>query len=124
MAFFVGDSNLRSSIEENQTVLGNIFTEGTTFEQAGSNDALKIVLAGETSQYTKIFIGTILNEIAVKGKAAKTRDEVINNVTKQQAEIIKTFAIANPDVEVMVIPPFCAPTPSGCQINSGSLLFP
>jgi hypothetical protein len=108
MIYFIGDSNLRGSIEDNQALVGTLFNDPPIFEQAGSNEAVKATLETieEIGRYSQIYIGTLLNEITVKGKVAKTRDEVIAQVTKSQADIIQSFASINPKTEFLIIPPF------------------
>ena len=82
MILFVGDSNLRNVIEENQRGIQTKLGEDVGFEQAGTNEALESILeATVISNYSRIVVATILNEVAAKGKAAKTRDEVINTIT-------------------------------------------
>jgi hypothetical protein len=108
MIYFIGDSNLRGSIEDNQKDLEALFNESSIFEQAGTNEALMATLESieDISRYSKIYVATLLNEITAKGKVAKTRDEVISQVTKTQAEIVQKFASQNLGTEFLVVPPF------------------
>ena len=119
MTLFIGDSNLRASIEENQTYLKTLFSGNTTFEQAGTNDAVKIILekVPDEDTYGKIFIGTILNEIAYKGKPAKTRDEIINTITRQQAELVKIYLANSQTLTSSSSLRSCVRTLSGCQTS-------
>ena len=99
MTTFIGDSNLRNVVEEHQRLLQTKFKGDIVFEQAGTNEALKAVL--ETADLTlcsKVVVATILNEIAVKGKVAKTRDEIINTTTKEQLDIVTKYADDYPGV--------------------------
>ena len=106
MILFVGDSNLRNVVEENQTALKATLKEDIAFEQAGTNEALKTVLeAAILSDYTRVVIGTILNEIAAKGKTVKTRDDIINSVTKEQADIVAGHAGNHPDTLFIILQP-------------------
>jgi len=108
MIYFIGDSNLRGSIEENQNLLEEIFNSSSIFEQAGSNEAIKATLETieDITKYSKIYIASLLNEITIKGKLVKTRDEIINQVTKTQAEIVSHFASKHPSTEFLIVPPF------------------
>jgi hypothetical protein len=108
MIYFIGDSNLRGSIEDNQQDLEKLFNEPSIFEQAGSNEALKATLDTITdiTRYSKIYIATLLNEVTVKGKVAKTRDEVIGTITKTQAEIVQAYAQKYPATTFIIVPPF------------------
>ncbi len=108
MIYFIGDSNLRGSIEDNQNELEHLFNEPSIFEQAGSNEAIKATLESieNISRYSKIYIGSLLNEITHKGKVAKTRDEIIGTVTKAQADIVKAYAEKNPNTNFIIVPPF------------------
>ncbi len=114
MIYFIGDSNLRGSIEDNQALLATAFNDPPIFEQAGSNEAVKIALETmeDVSKYSHIYIATLLNEITAKGKLVKTRDEVIGQVTKAQADIIQVFAAKHPMTEFIVVPPFLRMEPA------------
>jgi hypothetical protein len=107
MILFVGDSNLRNVIEENQSLIKTKLKEDVIFEQAGQNESLRSILDDAIiSNYSKVIIGTLLNEIGVKGKTVRTRDEVINQVTKEQVDIISKHVGQNPDTKFIVLPPF------------------
>jgi len=97
MILIVGDSNLRNVVEENKLEIQGKLNEEVTFEQAGTNDSIKAILDANKHSCSTIVIGTLLNEIGKLAKAVKTRDEVINNVTKEQAEIIARDAERNQD---------------------------
>ncbi len=99
---------MRGSIEANQALMATAFNEPPIFEQAGSNEAIKLALETmeDINKYSHIYIGSLLNEITAKGKVAKTRDEVIAQVTKTQADIIKTFASRHVTTEFLIVPPF------------------
>ena len=106
MILFVGDSNLRNVVEENQRTIQTKLNEDINFEQAGTNEALQAILDdAEVDNYNRVVIGTILNEIAAKGKTAKTRDEVINTVTLDQAQLLATMAAAHSNVKFIVLHP-------------------
>ncbi len=106
MILIIGDSNLRNVVEENQRQIQTALNEEIVFEQAGTNDSIKAILEAQTSTFTKIFIGSILNEIGKLAKVARTRDEVINNITKEQIDIISLQASLKPDVTFVALPPF------------------
>ncbi len=107
MILFVGDSNLRNVVEENQQVLKNKLGEDTIFEQAGTNEALKTALQTHNDKvFTKVIVGTLLNEVGYKGKAVKSRDDVINNITKEQVDIMIKFADLHTNTTYIVLPPF------------------
>jgi hypothetical protein len=108
MIYFIGDSNLRGSIEDNQALLGTVFNEPPIFEQAGSNEAVRVALETmeDISKYSHIYIATLLNEISIKGKLVKTRDDIISQVTKAQADIVQDFATKSPTTEFLIVPPF------------------
>ncbi len=99
---------MRGTIEDNQAILATSFNEPPIFEQAGSNEAIRLALDSmeDISKYSHIYIGALLNEITIKGKVAKTRDEVIAQVTKTQADIIQTYASKHTKTEFLVSPPF------------------
>ncbi len=107
MILFVGDSNLRNVVEENQTTIKTKLGEDIVFEQAGHNESVKTILEGaEFESYSTVVIATILNEIGVKGKLVRTRDEVINAVTKEQIDIVSKHAAAHPNTRFVILPPF------------------
>jgi len=88
MILLVGDSNLRNVVEENQKAISTKLNDEIVFEQAGTNESLKTILEASATEYNQVVIATLLNEITKLGKAVKTRDDIINTVTKQQAEIV------------------------------------
>ena len=112
MILIIGDSNFRNVIEEQQRLLQAKFKVDVVFEQAGTNEALKTILeAKDLTSYSRIVIATILNEIAVKGKVAKTRDEVINNTTKDQIDIIAKYADELPGTIFTIMQPLMRQDP-------------
>jgi hypothetical protein len=106
MILLVGDSNLRNVVEENQKAISTKLNDEIVFEQAGTNESLKTILEASTTEYNQVVIATLLNEITKLGKAVKTRDDIINTVTKQQAEIVAKHAELHPNTRYIVLPPF------------------
>jgi hypothetical protein len=106
MILIIGDSNLRNVVEENQLEIKNKLGEEIVFEQAGTNDSVKAILEANEVPYNRIVIGTLLNEIGRLARIVKTRDDIINNITKEQADIIAKNAKENEDTKYIVLPPF------------------
>jgi hypothetical protein len=108
MILIIGDSNLRNVVEGNQQEIRTKLGEGVVFEQAGTNDSIKLSLDAITpeTEYSKIVIGSILNEISKLAKTVKTRDDVINNIAREQAEIIAKSAETHVNSKFIVLPPF------------------
>ncbi len=106
MILIVGDSNLRNVVEENQHEIQSKLQEDIVFEQAGTNESLKAILEAVEKDYSKIVVGTLLNEVAKLARIVKTRDEVINNIAKDQSDIIAKHADLYPGTKYIVLPPF------------------
>ncbi len=107
MILFVGDSNLRNVVEENQTAIKNKLGEDIVFQQAGHNESVRAILEDtEFESYSTVAIATILNEIGVKGKLVRTRDDIINSITKEQVDIVAKHAAAHPNTRFIILPPF------------------
>jgi hypothetical protein len=116
MIFIIGDSNLRNVVEGNQQTIKDKVGEDIVFEQAGNNESLKASLEkANIANYSKVVIGTVLNEITHKAKAVKSRDDIINAVTHEQASIVGTFASGNPNVTFVILPPFLRLEPAWVQ---------
>jgi hypothetical protein len=46
-----------------------------------------------------------LTKQLAKPKPSKNRDEVIDNTTKEQTDIVAIFVAANPDTHIVILPP-------------------
>jgi hypothetical protein len=107
ITMFIGDSNLRNTYNANKRFIGEAIGENI-FEQAMTNESIKMILSGgNIEQIGKVVVGTILNEIAWRCKAAadKDRDEALLKTVKDQVAVLSEFSTANPSISIVVLCP-------------------
>ncbi len=117
VTMFIGDSNLRNTYNAYKRTIGETIGDNT-FEQAMTNESIKMLLSGvNIEQICKIVIGSILNEVAWRCKAAavKDRDEVMLKTIKDQVEIFTEFSNANPSIAFVILCPLPWETRTGSK---------
>ena len=108
----IGDSNARQTLEENQADIERFFKDDLTFEQAGTNEAVEIVLDGTVAaNCSRIVIATILNEVAAKCKTAKSRDENVDIIAKKQIETVINFLKEHENIHITIVGPMLRQDP-------------
>ncbi len=93
MILLIGDSNMRKTFEDHKEELKKAANGVVEFEQATTNEAVKLVLDKEREVKPEIiYISTILNEIAAKVGRGKGKEEVIKNATIDLITIVNRVA--------------------------------
>ena len=114
VTMFIGDSNLRNTYMAFKKVIDERIGENI-FEQSGTNESIKMQLSGvNIEQISKVFIGSILNEVAWRCKplSAEAREEMQLKTVKDQVEIVKEFSKANPTVKFVILCPLTRGDPA------------
>jgi len=107
ITMFIGDSNLINTYNAHKRLIGEAIGDNI-FEQAMTNESIKMLLSGcNIEQIGKVVIGTILNEVAWRCRAAaeKDRDEVLQKTVKDQVDVVSEFSIANPSITIVILCP-------------------
>ncbi len=107
ITMFIGDSNLRNTYNAHKRFIGEAIGDNI-FEQAMTNESIKMILSGgNIEQIGKVVVGTILNEIAWRCKAAadKDRDDALLKTIKDQVAVLSEFSIANPSITIVILCP-------------------
>jgi len=114
VTMFIGDSNLRNTYNAHKRLIGDTIGDNI-FEQAMTNQSIKMLLSGvNINQICKVVVGSILNEVAwrCKAAAAKDRDEVLLKTIKDQVDIIAEFSNANPSIMFVILCPLTRGDPA------------
>jgi len=93
MILVLGDSNMRQAFEAHKAEIEAAAGEDIIFEQATTNEALKVCLSKPRESTPElVFISTILNEIAARCVKGTSRETTIRAVTNEQLELINKMA--------------------------------
>jgi hypothetical protein len=93
MILLLGDSNLRQTFEAHKAEIEAAAEEEVEFDQATTNEALKVSLAKSRKEAPcLVFVSTILNEIAASTGKGTSRDAVVKAVATEQLELVNRVA--------------------------------
>ena len=114
MIIVIGDSNYREICGTLKDKIESEVGEKLTFRQATNNESLKIALDEEEVNGDKpkvILVGANLNEIALRAKGNKGRDEVVKTVVMEQNCAVNKWAEDHQETLILLLPPFLRKDP-------------
>lgn len=107
MIIILGDSNIRQTLETHQKDIEKVVKDSVVFEQATTNEALKLALMKQREEQPWLFyISSILNEIAAKTGKGKPKEDAIKTVTLEQNTIVNEKAQENGATLFLIGGPF------------------
>ena len=127
MIIIIGDSNYREICLALNDKFEAELGEKIVFKQATTNESLIVALEEVEKGEEKpkvIMVGANLNEIALRAKGNKSRDEMVKTVVMEQNCAINKWAHSNQDTLAILVPPFLRTDPKWMgEIEMGGFLY-